>query len=209
VNAQRPPLRAAVALGAAALAVFFLAAFTPLAGAVSRRLETRGEPQPADAIVVLGAGASRDGQLSNQSLRRLVGGLALYHRGFAPRVILMGPAYEGGPVEAEIRATLARDIGISASALVVESHGLTTRHEAALAAARMREIGGRRILLVTGVQHMRRARLLFERAGLEVIPAPVVEISSEGERPENRLELARLVLQEAVARLYYRLAGAL
>lgn len=209
MTAHRPPLRAAVVAGAAALAVFLLLGFTPLAGAISRRLETTADLRPADAIVVLGAGASRDGQLSNQSLRRLVGGLTLYHRGLASRVIVMGPAYEGGPVEAEIRAALARDVGIPATALVVEGQGVTTRHEAALAAARLRQTGGRRILLVTGVQHMRRARLLFERAGLEVIPAPVVEISAEAERPENRLELARLVLQEAIARLYYRLAGEL
>jgi len=209
VTALRPPLRAAVATGAAALAVFLLLAFTPATGAISRRLETKADPRPADAIVVLGAGASPDGQLSNQSLRRLVGGLALYHRGLAPRVIVMGPAYEGGPVEAEIRAALARDVGIPEGALVVESQGVTTRHEAALAAARLRETGGRRVLLVTGVHHMLRARLLFERAGLEVIPAPVVEISAASERPELRLDLARLVLQEAIARLYYRLAGEL
>jgi uncharacterized SAM-binding protein YcdF (DUF218 family) len=208
VTAPRPPLRAAVVTGAAALAVFVLLAFTPLAGVVSRRLETTADLHPADAIVVLGAGASRDGQLSNQSLRRLVGGLALYHRGLAPRVIVMGPSYEGGPVEAEIRAALARDIGVPAGALMVESQGVTTRHEAALAAARMRELGGHRILLVTGAQHMPRAQLLFERAGLEVIPAPVVEISAAAQGPERRLELSRLVLQEAIARLYYRLAGA-
>lgn len=209
MTAPRPPLRAAVVTGALALAVFHVLAFTPLAGAVSRRLETTADLRAADAIVVLGAGASRDGQLSNQSLRRLVGGLTLYHRGLAPRVIVMGPSYEGGPVEAEIRATLARDVGIPAGALIVESQGVTTRHEAALAAARMRELGGRRILLVTGAQHMPRARLLFERVGLEVIPAPVVEISTAAQGPERRLELARLVLQEGIARLYYRLAGAL
>jgi uncharacterized SAM-binding protein YcdF (DUF218 family) len=209
VTAARPPLRAAVATGAVALAVFGLLAFTPLAGAVSRRLETTLELRPADAIVVLGAGASRDGQLSNQSLRRLIGGLTLYRRGLAPRVIVMGPTHEGGPVEAEIRADQARDLGIPAEALVIESQGVTTRHEAALAAARLRETGGRRVLLVTGVQHMHRARLLFARAGLEVIPAPVVEISADAERPENRLELARLVVQEAIARMYYRLAGEL
>ena len=91
--------------------------------------------------------------------------------GLAPRVILMGPSYQGGPVEAELRAGLARDIGVPAGALVVESGGLTTRHEAALAARRMQETGGRRILLVTGSQHMRRARLAFEAAGFRVIPA--------------------------------------
>ena len=167
-------------------------------------------PQPADAIVVLGAGASPDGLLSDQSLRRLMGGLTLYRRGLAPRVIVLGPAYQGrGAVEAEIRATLARDMGVPAAALVVEGRGLTTRHEAAVTVERMKETGGRRILLVTGAQHMPRARLIFERAGFEVIPAPVVEISPAVRGPEGRLELARLVLQEAVARLYYRLSGKL
>jgi uncharacterized SAM-binding protein YcdF (DUF218 family) len=204
---RRPPLRMAVASGAVALAAFLLLAYTPLAGVLSRKLETPADLRPADAIVVLGAGASRDGELSNHSLRRLMGGLALYRRGLAPRVIVMGPRYQGGPVEAEIRAALARDIGVPASALVIESRGLTTRHEAAVAAERMRETGGRRVLLVTGAQHMLRARLLFERAGLEVIPAPVVELSSGVGRPEARLELARLVAQELIARLYYRLSG--
>jgi uncharacterized SAM-binding protein YcdF (DUF218 family) len=207
--ARRPPLRLAVAAGAAALAAFLVLAYSPLAGALSRRLQSVADPQPADAIVVLGAGASPDGDLSNQSLRRLMGGLALYRRGLAPRVIVMGPSYQGGPVEAELRATLARDMGVPAEALVIESRGLTTRHEAAVAAQRMREIGGRRILLVTGAQHMLRARLLFERAGLQVIPAPVVEISPAVRGPEGRLELARLVIQEAIARLFYRVSGAL
>jgi uncharacterized SAM-binding protein YcdF (DUF218 family) len=207
--ARRPPLRLASVVGALALAVFAVLAYTPAIGALSRRLDTAPEPGPADAIVVLGAGAAPDGVLSNQSLRRLLGGLILYRRGLAPRVILMGPGYQGSPLEAEIRAKLARDVGVPPSAIMVEGRGLTTRHEAALTALRMREIGGHRVLLVTGAQHMHRARRLFERAGLEVVPAPVVEISPTIRRPDGRLELARVVFQEAFARLYYRLAGQL
>lgn len=204
---HRPPSRFAVVAGLIVTAAFLLLAFTGAAGALSRRFAVTGEPQPADAIVVLGAGAAPDGALSDQSLRRLMGGLVLYHRGLAPRLLVMGPGYEGSPVEAEIRAALARDLGVPAAALVVEGRGLTTRHEAALAAARLRELGGHRVLLVTGAMHMRRARLLFERAGLEVVPAPVVDISPTVTRPDARLDLARLVLQEAVGRLYYRVLG--
>src|SRR6185436_6050602 len=146
--ARRPPLRSAVALGVLTLAVFGLLAYTPLIGAVSRRLDAAPDPGPADAIVVLGAGSARDGVLSSPSLRRFLGGLLLYRRGLAPRLILMGPAYQGSPIEAETRASLARELGIPASAIVVEGGGLTTRQEAALAASRVRELGGRRVLLV-------------------------------------------------------------
>jgi uncharacterized SAM-binding protein YcdF (DUF218 family) len=204
--AHRPPVGAAVLAGAAALAAFLVLAFTPVTGAISRRLGTPA-PRPADAIVVLGAGAAPDGVLSDQSLRRLVGGLVLYHRGLAPRLIVMGPSYQGSPIEAELRAALARDLGVPAGALLVEGRGVTTRHEAALVAERLRETGGRRVLLVTDVLHMRRAALLFERAGIEVVPAPVVEVSPAVPRPDGRLELAFLIVQEALARLYYRLAG--
>jgi uncharacterized SAM-binding protein YcdF (DUF218 family) len=207
--ARRPPLRSATVLGVLTLALFALLAYTPLIGAVSRRLDRAPEPGPADVIVVLGAGSSRDGVLSSPSLRRFLGGVLLYRRGLAPRLLLMGPAYEGSPIEAETRADIARELGIPPSAIVVEGRGLTTRQEAELAAARVRELGGRRVLLVTGAQHMHRARRLFERAGLEVVPAPVVEVSPLAQSPDGRLELARLVILESLARLYYRLSGRL
>jgi uncharacterized SAM-binding protein YcdF (DUF218 family) len=206
---RRPPLRAAAFLGAVTVAVFALLAYTPLIGAISQRLDAVPDPGPADAIVVLGAGSARDGVLSSPSLRRFVGGVLLYRRGLAPRLILMGPTYQGGPIEAETRAGLARMLGIPASAIVVEGGGRTTREEAELAASRVRALGGRRVLLVTGAQHMHRARRLFERSGLEVVPAPVIEVSPLAESPDGRLELARLVIMEGLARLYYRVTGQL
>jgi len=205
--ARRPPWRAAEIAGALTLAAFFLFGFTGAAGALARRLAETGPVRRGDAIVVLGAGTAPDGVLSDQSLRRLIGGVSLYHQGLAPRLVLMGPRYDGGPMEAQVRATLARDLGVPESALIVEGRGLTTRHEAALAAARLQEIGGHTVLLVTGAQHMRRARALFERAGLEVVPAPVADVPTSAQHADSRLALARLVLQEAVGRLYYRLFG--
>jgi uncharacterized SAM-binding protein YcdF (DUF218 family) len=209
VRAGRPPLRAAAIVGALVLALLAVIAYTPVIGAITRRLDTVPAPGRADAIVVLGAGVSRDGVLSNPSLRRLVGGLVLYRRGLAPRLILMGPAHQRSPIEAEVRAALARDVGIPPSAIVVEGGGLTTWHEAVLAARRVHEVGGQRVLLVTSAQHMHRARRFFERAGLEVVPAPVIEISPAAQSPGGRLDLARAVVQEALARVYYRAAGRL
>src|SRR4029079_8535909 len=145
--ARRPPLRLVSILGAVTLVLFAVLAYTPLIGAISRRLDTVPEPGPADAIVVLGAGSTRDGVLSDPSLRRFVGGLLLYRRGLAPRLILMGPAYQVSPMEGVKRAGRARELGVPADAIVVEGRGLTPRHEAALVAQRMGQLGGKRVLL--------------------------------------------------------------
>jgi uncharacterized SAM-binding protein YcdF (DUF218 family) len=203
----RAPSRLASVAGALGLAAFFAIAYTPLTTALEPAAPPAPVTAPADAIVVLGAGMSKDGVLSDSSLDRLVSGIVLYRRGLAPRLMLLGPGNGPGPAEADVRAALARDLGVPAESILTEARGLTTRQEAALTAARMRETGGKRVLLVTGTHHMLRSRLLFAREGLEVVPAPVVELSPVAEQPEARLDLARLRLQEALARVYYRLAG--
>jgi len=40
-----------------------------------------------------------------------------------------------------------------------------------------------------------------------VVEAPVQELSSGTDRPQGRLELARALLRELMARAYYRAAG--
>ena len=134
-------------------------------------------------------------------------GIRLFRRGLAPRLVLLGPEYDGA-VEAEIRARYAVDLGVPPQALVVEAGGLSTRDEARLVAARLGP-GPASILLVTGVNHMPRARAVFEREGMTVAPAPVLEDSALAARPQARLGLARALAQEALARAYYRLRGAL
>jgi len=66
--------------------------------------------------------------------------------------------------------------------------------------------GIRSILLVTGALHMGRARSLFERAGFEVIPAPLPDASCESVGPEARLGLTIGLAQEYLARAYNRAA---
>jgi uncharacterized SAM-binding protein YcdF (DUF218 family) len=160
----------------------------------------------ADAIVVLGSGVMPEGELTDNSLRRTVHGVRLFRQGLAPRIVLLGPEYEGA-VEAEVRARYAADLGVPADALVVEPKGLSTRDEAQIVFARL---GGRgaSIILVTGLHHMKRARGVFEREGMTVFAAPVLEDSLRPLRPQARLALAAAVVQEAIARAYYRVAGA-
>ena len=187
------------------MALFAVLAFTPLSnGLYGVLVPPAAPPEPAAAIVVLGSRVD-DGVLSNSSLRRALGGVVLFRKGLAPLLVMLGS--RGTPSEADVRVRLAQDLGVPAAALLADARGRTTRDEARVCWEDLAPRGMRRILLVTSREHMQRAAALFRRAGFEVVESPVEELSSTVGQPQERLELARVLLRELVARAYYRAAG--
>jgi uncharacterized SAM-binding protein YcdF (DUF218 family) len=189
-------------VGAATLAGSALAAFTPLPNALCRRAVVAPDPRPAQAIVVLGSTMTRDGMLSASSLRRALHGILLYRRGLAPSLVFLGPRNASGRSQAEARAVLALECGIPPEAIITGEGMWTTRDEARGVKALLEPRGARRVLLVTGSLHMRRARWLFEKEGLEVVPAPLPDTSCESIGPESRLGLTMSLVQEWLASAY-------
>jgi uncharacterized SAM-binding protein YcdF (DUF218 family) len=106
-----------------------------------------------------------------------------------------------------VRVRLARDLGVPPTAVLADPRGRTTRDEASVSWEDLAPRGIRRILLVTASEHMPRAAALFRRAGFEVVEAPVEQLSSHDGRPQVRLEIARMLLRELLARAYHRAAG--
>lgn len=192
--------------GLASALIFFGLAFTPATRWLHSLMLSPPGAQPADAIVVLGASVSSDGLLDEASLRRTIAGIQAQRRGRAPVILFLG-ARNGGSVEADVRASLARDLGVTPAAIRAEGRALTTRQEAQRAAELLLPLGTRRILLVTGEYHASRARALFERAGFTVTALPVREASPASARPEARLALARRIVSEALARGLARILG--
>ena len=194
-------------LGAALLLALSVIAFTPV---VDRSVRVTPPPPPGkgDAIVVLGSRMSVDGTLSAASLQRTIHGIQLYRRGLAQLLVMSGPR-QGGRVEAEVRADLAREFGVPEGALLTDGSGHTTRDEARAIAARLRPRGARRLVLVTSIDHMARARRQFEREGFAIEAAPVGMLRPEWMRPDERLGQARRWMEELAARLYYSAAAAL
>jgi uncharacterized SAM-binding protein YcdF (DUF218 family) len=189
-------------VGGATLAGFALCAFTPLPNEVCRRSVVTAEPRPAQAIVVLGSTMTRDGMLSASSLRRALHGIQLYQRGLAPWLVFLGPRDAAGHSQAATRADLARQSGVPSEAILTGEQMWTTREEAEGVRRLLAPKGARKVLLVTGGLHMRRARWLFERAGFEVIPAPLPDASCESIGAESRIGLTLSLLQEWLARAY-------
>ncbi len=194
-------------LGFFGVAVFFISAFTPVPSLLSDWLSPRPHLEQAEAIVVLGAGAWDDGLLSDGSMRRAIHGIVHYREGLAPLLMFSGPPPDEGPAEAQIRADLARALGVPPGAILTEADAWTTREEALRMGAVLQAKGVRKILLVTEAHHMARAQIFFERAGFEVLAAPTHEEASHPSSPEGHLRLMRRMLQEFLAYTYNWAAG--
>jgi uncharacterized SAM-binding protein YcdF (DUF218 family) len=202
----RPGDRVCRWIGLAGVVAFLVTAFSPLAYRLNLWMAVPPQLVPSDAIVVLGASVSPSGMLSLESQRRTLRGIALYQRGLARVLVLLGTATAGGPTESDVRAEQARLHGIPADAILTEARAHTTREEAARVKALLQSRGARSILLVTNAGHLARARPLFERAGFEVHAAPS-DTLVESDAPESRLALMRVLIKESLGWLYYRVAG--
>lgn len=189
-------------LGAGALVLFALVAFTQLPNLIARTLVVPAVIAPADAVVVLASGGSRTDVLSSGSLRRTVHGITLHQEGWAPLLV-----FSGGRGEGIARTALARRLKVPAESIRTVASGYTTREEAMQMARLLHPRGVRKILLVTDMEHMIRSKALFERVGFQVLPAPALDGSWPAARPQSRLDLFHRTLQELVALQYYRLAG--
>jgi uncharacterized SAM-binding protein YcdF (DUF218 family) len=98
-------------------------------------------------------------------------------------------------------------MGIPPEAIIKIETSMTTREESIHTASVLRQRNMHRIILVTESLHMRRAKLVFERSGLEVLPAISTDYPGAILRPGGRLWLAMRLMQESAALVYYRLAG--
>jgi uncharacterized SAM-binding protein YcdF (DUF218 family) len=208
-DAGRAPrdLRALRVLGAITLGVLAVVALTPTAEWLALRYSEPARLGHADAIVVLGGGVTPHGALGNTSWRRLVHGVLLHRRGRAPLVVLSGTTPRASVSEPEVRAGLARELGIPPEAILPLIGANTTHEESLLLATALKPRGVRSIVLVSSPLHLVRARQVFERQGFAVHPAPVEDVILRPQDPAGRLAVARSLAKELVGLAYYRLAG--
>ena len=175
----------------AGIILLFLSAL-PFTGNLAMRAIESGQIQPdpdtlppADAVVVLSGGLTRPSegqqvaQWSGPLVNRFEAGVALYLADKAPKVMFTNGRlpwrYCQDPIEVGLLAR-AQAAGVDPEAVITTNEVVNTAQEAAAAANILlsKDTGAefRKILLVTSAFHMRRAQLLFERAGFIVIAFP-------------------------------------
>ncbi|MEN8640452.1 YdcF family protein [Pseudomonas sichuanensis] len=221
---RRPRLAAACfALGLGGL---WLMSLPLVVEQAARQLETEPALAPqswaslasrADAIVVLGAGRDRgdpawggSDQPSYLALERMRYAAQLAKASGLPVLTSGGLHYGTPPSEAQLMAErLQADFAVSVTWKEEASH--TTWENAALSAQVLQPLGIRRVVVVTQAWHMQRSRWSFERAGFEVVPAPVGFLGRDHARPfagllpESRaIWQSGQLLNEAVGLVGYR-----
>ncbi|SFU58855.1 YdcF family protein [Pseudoduganella namucuonensis] len=152
----------------------------------------------AQAIVILAAGSMlRAPEYGNQdvpdyiTLARLRYGARLQQETGLPILVSGGNAdpVRGLQPKAEGMARALRE-DFRTPVKWVEAGSETTAENAANSARMLAPAGVRRVLLVTDAMHMARARLVFERAGLEVVSAPTAYFTTHAFSPLQLLPSA-------------------
>lgn len=163
-GARRRGLLAGLALGVSG--ILLLVAFrSPLLAATGRWLAA-ADPLPprADALVVVSGDPY--GVREAEAAR-------LWHAGLSPVVIVSGGPVAWQTVAADVMGRHLRELGVPASAILVEPEATSTRENALFTLPLLQRLGAREVVLVTSNYHVRRARLAFrqilEPAGIRVV----------------------------------------
>ena len=193
------------------LAVWVVVAATPLTALMARPLVRVDALGPADAVFVLGSGMQADGELSQQSMSRLLSGLALVQQGIAPQLVLSElPEPHGRYRPAAER--LADELRIPLTVTTIEPVS-NTHDEAVLLAELSRRRGWRKIVAVSCPVHLRRVGAVIEKQGLDVLTRPSVETRfdlqnlSRLQQHQGRIRAFGPIIHEYVGLAYYRFRG--
>ena len=130
--------------------------------------------EPADVIIVLGAGLRHDGRPGWALTRRSERAAGLWLEGIAPMLMCTGAQAEGFPrSEADACREILIRRGVPASAILMEEKSRSTEESAVYAGNKIDAIGHSRVVLVSDSYHMLRASWLYRRRGLTVFGSPV------------------------------------
>lgn len=178
---------------------------TPVADWIVAPLVVADQPGKADAIVVLGAGIVGPCEPNESAFRRVVLGVRRLRAGDGPFLLFTGGTGGPGCRVAASMAALAGEMGVPADRIRVEAASRNTYENGELAAALLKPLGVRSVLIVSDRLHMRRASGVFRRLGFAVRTASVPIYESH---PDNRSMLAG-GLREYLALAVYRWRGRL
>ena len=174
------------------ITAIYLLSIEPIKDLIVQPLEkpylsiTKPQLDEADCYVVLGGGiydnspknlSSTTGSPSKSALFRVIEGVRLYKQYPKKVIITGGIVYNGEKSEGNIYRELMVDLGVLGSDIIVEGRSKTTEENARLTKGIMEKNGYKKAALITSAAHMKRSKYIFEKYGVEVVPAPTGYVS--------------------------------
>lgn len=157
----------------------------------------------ADIIVVPGAGVTENCVPNQNAVRRVILAVRLWRDNLAPVILFTGGTGPSGCPVAGAMASLAGEMGVPASAVLVEAASASTHENARDSAPLLHSRGATRILLVTDRLHMKRAAASYAHFGFDVGRASVPIYEGH----VDNVSMVAAGAREFVALTYYRLRG--
>jgi len=174
-----------------------------------------------DVIILLGGGAITgvpdiNGQAAPtySSLSRIVAAVRLYQRLERPIIVTGGRVYADNDVaEATVAKRFLVELGVPEDRIIEEDRARDTAQNARLTVAICRQHGFSRPVLLTAAYHLKRARMSFDAAGMQVTVFPAYFLGSQNAAyaPRHLLPSADALhasvkaLHEYLGISYYRL----
>ncbi len=126
--------------------------------------------EKADVIVVLGYGppVDKSGEPAAEIVRRVGKAVELYNAGMAPCMIMTGGNTYEDYYESAVMKEVAVKMGVPEDRVIEERRAMDTIGNARYSARIMAERGFDSCMVVSTPYHLKRARKLFEAAGVEV-----------------------------------------
>jgi uncharacterized SAM-binding protein YcdF (DUF218 family) len=131
-----------------------------------------------DVILLPGGGSlaeapefSGKGHPGSESMMRITAAYRIFRKTHAPILVSGGPVY-GGTSDAVIFARILTDMGVPPEKIIQENESRDTSENALFTAKIIRKKRFRNPVLVTSGFHIKRAMLLFRKAGITAAPFP-------------------------------------
>ncbi|WP_140919204.1 envelope biogenesis factor ElyC [Limnobaculum xujianqingii] len=159
---------------------------------IENQYATYQKNEPIDYIVVLGGGYTYNPEwapssnLFPNSLPRVTEGVRLYRQHPGAKMIFSGAAAISNPLpNAKVAAMVAESLGVPEQDIIILPQAKDTIEEAQAVAQIAQQ---KTLLLVTSANHLPRAMRIFQKEGLNPIPAPANQLATLG--PLNPWEKA-------------------
>jgi uncharacterized SAM-binding protein YcdF (DUF218 family) len=191
-----------------AYALLMLCIFFPVGGFIAQPLHLEHSQENAEAILVMASGATLAKDPGLSGFQRVLHGIELLKQNRAPLLLVStGFSEETGFAEAEWVASLTHLCQVEPERLMIfrSERIRTSKTEADYAIERLGQLGIKRILLVTSGTHLFRGKKVFEKLGIQVLPAPCHSSAGLYYSMGHYLRSLDATLHEWIGLVYYRL----